>query len=670
MNCATILVKKYSSSLGLGLGALFIVGCNSSPQSDPSLPAVVTRRTPPPSLPSPVSMSDVTKVAGIHFTHNNSAFGLHLYPESNGGGVAFIDYNNDGYQDLFFVNGRDWTSAEIKDYENTMGRIHHKRFGFKFPKLKPYKRTAGALYRNNGNGTFTDVTMGSGLDVEMMGMGVAVGDYDNDGKNDIYLTGYGRNYLFKNESLKTPKFLDVTEQAGVRDSGFGASAAWVDYDCDGKLDLFTCRYIDWKPSNDIWAFGSLEKVNGGYLKGYSGPPSYDGLPSHLYRNLGNGRFADVSAKAGIYAPMPNLVGQLALKVYPTPDPALPMDSNDLRQLRSSPRKQQGKSLGVSICDYNNDGWPDIFVTNDTVRDYLFENQKNGTFKEVAELCGIAFDPNGKARAGMGVDFGDIDHSGRESAVIGNFAYESLGLYQNQGGVFTETSAATGIAGSSKRFLTFGCLFLDIDNDGWLDILSANGHVLDTVESTQRGQSYAQRPLLFINRGENPVKFNEVGRNSGPALNEPIVGRGIACADFDLDGDVDVVIAANGDKPILMRNNLSANVRKNNVLRLELEGTKSNRSAIGAVVEAVISSPEAAKTAKLVKLRRTVKSGSSFQSQSELPLTLGLGAAKEIKALTVFWPSGQKTISGPLAVNQNLLVREGQGIVRQDKLHRQ
>ncbi len=641
-------------------------GCGFSPQSesDASLPAFVPTRMPKPSLPSPVTMTDVTKAAGIHFKHNNSAFGLHLYPESNGGGVAFVDYNRDGYQDIFFVNGRDWTAGEIKAYETTMGRIHKKRFGFAFPKSRAYKRTVSALYKNNKNGTFTDVTSGSGLNKEMMGMGVAVGDYDNDGKDDIYVTGYGRNYLFKNDSLETPKFREVAEQAGVRDSGFGASAAWVDYDRDGKLDLFTCRYIDWKPTNDIWAFGSLKKIKGGYLKGYSGPPSYDGQASHLYRNLGNGRFADTSAKSGIYAPTPDLVGERALMVYPTPDPALPMDSNDLRKLRSSPRKRQGKSLGVAICDYNNDSWPDIFVTNDTVRNYLFENQKNGTFKEVAELAGIAFDPNGKARAGMGVDFGDINYSGRESAVVGNFMDESLGLYQNDGGVFSEIAFSAGVVGSSRRFLTFGCLFLDIDNDGWLDILSANGHVRDTVESMERGQTYAQRPLLFINRRERPVKFDEVGRNGGSALSKPIVGRGLVTADYDLDGDLDGILAANGGVPILMRNDLSAKARHNNVLRLTLEGTQSNRSAIGAFVEVVIKSPE---TAKVMTLRRTVKSGSSFQSQSELPLTLGLGQAKQIENLTVHWPSGQTTQTGPLAANHRVLVREGRGIVRREKL---
>lgn len=646
--------------------ALSIIGCNSGPQSDSSLPVILPTRAPRPSLPSPVSMTDATKAAGIDFKHNNGAFGLHLYPESNGGGVAFIDFDNDGNQDIFFVNGRDWTKAEINAYKNTIGQIHRKRFGFAFPEPGPYQRTIGALYKNNGNSTFADVTAGSGLDVEMLGMGVAVGDYDNDGKNDLYVTGYGRNYLFHNESGVAPKFREIAAISGVQDSGFGASAAWVDYDKDGWLDLFTCRYIDWKPTNDIWAFGSLEKINGGYLKAYSGPPSYDGQASHLYRNLRNGRFANVSAPAGIYKPTPNLVGKLATQIFPTPDPALPMDSNALRKLRSSPRKQQGKSLGVAICDYNKDDWPDIFVTNDTVRNYLFENQKNGTFKEVAEIVGIAFGPGGAKRAGMGVDFGDIDHSGYESAVIGNFMDESHGLYQNQGGLFSEIAFAANVAGSSKRFLTFGCLFLDVNNDSWLDILSANGHVRDTVETMERGQTHAQRPLLYINRRQNPVRFDEVGRNGGPALNKPVVGRGLACADFDLDGDLDVILATNGGRPILMRNDLSPEARRNNVLRLVLQGTRSNRSAIGALVEATI---EVTGHPHPITLHRTVKSGSSYQSQSELPLTLGLAGAKQIKSLMIRWPSGQQTQLQNVTPDEELTVREGTGIIKRRRLKR-
>ena len=402
---------------------------------------------------SPIQFTDVTAQAGIKFKHNRGDFGLKLMPETAGSGVAFFDYDSDGDADLFFVNCRYWTEAEAQAYkrgkwsqdEMTIFKRNHPP-GTKptrhIPSQIPRQRTTGALYQNNGDGTFRDVTKDSGLDIEMFGMGAAAGDFDNDGRVDLYVTGLGRNYLFQN--LGKGRFREVAETKGVRDSGWSTSAAWLDYDKDGWLDLFVCHYVEWSPGIDRYG-----TING--RKSYTAPYFYKGELSRLYHNEGSGKFTDVSVKAGIQTEVTS-PGQKAKELL-------------------------GKSLGVAICDYNNDGWPDIVVANDGEPNWLFHNNKNGTFSEIGVQANIAGSMTGHTRAGMGIDTADIDHSNRDSIVIGNFDDEMMGLYYNQGkGLFDDIAPATEVGQASRTFSVFGCVFLDVDNDGWADILTASGHI--------------------------------------------------------------------------------------------------------------------------------------------------------------------------------------------------
>jgi len=585
----------------------------------------------------PIQFTDVTETAGLKFVHNNAAFGLKFLPETMGSGVAFIDYDGDGYQDIFLVNGRDWSEAEIAAYRSRKWTqeeiVRRRRVQPRGPLVRvipprgPRRRTTSSLYYNNGDGTFTDVTKDSGLDREMFGMGAAVGDYDNDGRADLYVTGYGTNYLFRN--LGQGRFRDVAAQMGVRTSHFSTSAAWVDYDKDGRLDLFVCEYVRWTPLNDVYA------TSDGIHKAYTRPTNYAGLFQRLYHNDGK-RFTDVSAPAGIQ------------------QSEAPGGKNSLLP---------GSGLGVAVCDYNKDSWPDIIVANDLRPNFLFRNNKNGTFSEVAARSGIAYGPLGKPRAGMGIDAADIDHSGRESVVIGNFSGEMMGLFYNQGnGLFTDIVPHSNMAEASFYYLTFGCVFMDMDNDTWLDIFIANGHINPEADYEGMGTTYAQRPLLFYNKGgeagaspNQPPVFEEIGLQSGEALQRRLVGRGLATADIDLDGDVDVIISGNGHGPSLLRNDGG---HRNHALRLVLRGTRSNRSAIGAVVTA--------KTGK-ESLRHTVKSGSSYLSQSELPLTIGLGRHQQCEELLIRWPSGQETRLRGVTANQMVVVNEARGIVRRQPL---
>lgn len=636
MNKANYCAQSYAikwghpAVLALALGVLLwgLSGCRTgTDSSDKPAPAAV-----------PVQFTDITHQAGLKFTHNNGAFGLKFLPETMGSGVAFIDYDGDGYQDIFLVNSSDWSEADLAHYltgkwdknetvfYQGLGLPLHRRI----PPHRPLLHSTCALYHNNGNGTFTDVTRGSGLDIEMYGMGVAVGDYDNDGRPDLYVTGYGRNYLFHNAGKG--KWQEVAAGAGVKDAGWSTSVAWLDYDKDGRLDLFVCHYLHWTPANDV--FGSLDAKH----KSYSGPEVYAGEPCRLYHNVGGGKFVDVSKAAGIMKLSGAKVDEAA----------------------------ESKGLAVAICDYNNDSWPDILVANDREPTNLFRNNKNGTFSEVAATVGIALSNNGTARAGMGLDSADIDHTGRESMLVANFNDEMLGLYQNQGdGLFKDVAPMSQVGSASRKSLSFGCAFLDLDNDSWPDILVANGHVRDDIAVSDRHVTYAERPLLFHNEGglnagpsaEHQVNFKEVGLQSGAALSRPIVGRGLAAADIDLDGDVDVIFTTNGGPPLLLRNDGG---NKNNSLRIELRGTKSNRSGIGAVIEAKVGT---------ATLRRTVRSGSSYLSQSELPITLGLGQASKVESLTVYWPSVATTQLGPLSANQMITVQEGEGIIRQQPFKR-
>jgi enediyne biosynthesis protein E4 len=539
--------------------------------------------TMPSSRPSgPIVFTDVTAQAGIHFKHNTGAFGKKYLPETMGSGVCFIDYDNDGWQDILLVNSMDWPG--------------HKT-GNSFP----------ALYHNNKDGTFTDVTLQAGLAVEMYGMGCAIGDYDNDGYDDIYITTVGSNHLFRN--LHNGKFADVTAKAGVADPGFSASAAWVDYDNDGKLDLFVTHYIQWSINTDQYC--SLDNKN----KSYCTPQRYKGQSSTLFHNRGDGTFENVTKKAGLY------------------------DST-------------GKALGVAVLDYDNDGWIDLFVSNDTEPNKLYHNNRNGTFTDVGVAAGLAYGEAGTARAGMGTDAGDYDNSGWQSLVLGNFTNESMSLYHNDGsGLFMDEAPATGIARISNKSLTFGTFFFDYDLDGLPDILAVNGHVSDDVSVVQPNVKYAQPPHLFRNLGSN--KFEETTTKVGSALGCPVVGRGAAFADYDLDGDLDLVITANNGPARLMRND---NGNQNDMLRIKTIGTRSNRDGIGAKVTIKMNNG--------TRLFGMVKSGSSYLSQSELPLTFGLGKPDGAKTVSVeiVWPSGQKDSISNVKANQLITVKEGKGIV--------
>ena len=531
----------------------------------------------------PITFTDVTAQAGIHFKHNSGAFGKKLLPETMGSGVCIIDYDNDGWQDILFVNSMDWP-----------GHVRGKSYP--------------ALYHNNHDGTFTDVTQRAGLAVEMYGLGCTVGDYDNDGFDDIYITAIGGSHLFRN--LGNGHFADVTSKAGVADSGFPTGAVWVDYDHDGRLDLFVAHYVEWSQAADQTC--SLD----GTHKSYCTPEVYKGQSARLFHNLGNGRFEDVTKRAGLFDP-------------------------------------SGKSLGIALIDYDNDGWLDLFVTNDTQSNKLYHNNHDGTFKDEGFTVGVAFSDAGRARAGMGTDAGDYDNSGRQSLLIGNFTTESMTLYHNDGsGLFTDATMASGIGPPSARSLTFGCFFFDYDLDGLPDIFAANGHVSDDIAVVQPTLHYAEPPLLFHNMGNG--KFEDVSTKVGPAFREPMVARGAAYVDFDNDGDLDLVVTTNNGPAHLFRND---NGNRNDVLRMKLIGTRSNRDAIGAKV--TVTAPGGSRQLEMVK------TGSSYLSQSELPLTFGLGKPANGKIcgrLEIEWPSGHKESINHVAANQFITIKEGAGIV--------
>ena len=533
----------------------------------------------PASPPAGLRFTDVTSQAGIKFTHNSGRAGKKFLPETLGAGGAFFDADGDGWLDVLLINSKDWASS------------------------KKGRKSLHALYRNNKNGTFTEITKGSGLDVEMYGLGVAVADYDNDGKADVYITALEGDRLFKN--LGGGKFQDVTAASGIKNASFGTSAAWLDYDRDGKADLFVANYVQWSADKDLWC--SLD----GASKSYCTPESYKGTSSKLFRNLGNGKFQDATVKAGV--------------------------------------GQEGKALGVAVLDYDVDGWPDLFVANDTQPNKLYRNQKNGTFAEEGLEAGVAFGEDGVARGAMGVDAADYDRSGRPHLLVGNFSNEMLALYHNEGsGIFVDEAPASSVGRASLLTLTFGVFFFDYDLDGLLDLFAANGHIEEEIGRVQPRVAYKQPPLVFRNLGAG--KFEPVGARLGAELNRPIVARGAAYGDYDRDGDLDVLLTTNHGPAYLFRNDGG---NRNHWLRVRTVGTKSSRDGLGAVVR--VASPTAGRQWS------TVRSGSSYCSQSDLALTFGLG--KDAKAdLDIEWPSGLKQRLAGVPANQLITVEEGKGIV--------
>jgi hypothetical protein len=531
------------------------------------------------------TFTDVAKAAGITFTHNSGAFGKKYLPETMGAGGAFVDVDGDGWQDILLVNGMSWPG-------------------------RPANRSVMGLYRNNQNGTFTDVTKQAGLAVPMYGMGVAAADYDNDGRTDLYLTALGKNRLFRN--LGGLKFADVTESAKVGDPGFSASAAWVDYDRDSRLDLYVTNYVEWSIEKD--RFCTLD----GKSKSYCTPEAYKGQSPTLYRNRGDGTFENVTERAGV-------------------------------------KDVTAKALGVALLDYNNDGWIDLFVANDTQPNRLYENKRNGTFGDFAVSAGVEFNDAGAARAGMGVDAADYDNSGRQSVVIGNFSNEMIALYKNEGnGLFVDEAPTSVIGKASLLRLTFASFFFDYDLDGRLDIFAANGHVADDISTVQPRIAHAQRPLLFRNAGSR--KFEDATDAAGKAMLMPMVARGAAYGDYDGDGDLDLLVTVNNGPARLLRNE---GAERNHRLRLRIVGTKSNRDAIGASARVTHS---AGKSPWLM-----VKTGSSYCSQSEMPVTFGLGAIDRVTHIEVKWPDGKVDMLPGTNANQSLTIEEGKGITARQPL---
>jgi enediyne biosynthesis protein E4 len=528
-----------------------------------------------------IQFRDITAHAGIHFVHNNAAFGKKYLPETMGSGCAFIDYDNDGWPDILFINSQNWPGH-------------------------PGPASTLKLYHNNHNGTFTDVTVKAGLAVSMFGMGVAVGDYNNDGYDDIFVTAVGQSHLFRNNGNGT--FTDVTKAAGLwGPNEFSTSAAWVDYDRDGKLDLVVANYVQWSMKGDL--FCTLD----GTHKSYCTPESYKGTSVRLWHNLGNGKFEDATQKAKLYDPT-------------------------------------SKSLGIAILDYNNDGWPDIFIANDTQPNKLYVNKQDGTFEETAVSAGVGFSEDGVARAGMGVDAADYDRSGHPSLIITNFANQMLSLYHNEGnGLFVDEAPQSEVGRATLVTLGFGCFLFDYDNDGWPDIFVADGHIESQIEKVQKRVKYAEPPHLFRNLGGG--KFMEVTDSLGAAFASPKVARGAAYADVDNDGALDMLVTTNGGRAYLFH---SEGVT-NHSLRIKLSGTKSNRDGIGALVR-VTSAGQKGEQSKMLR------SGSSYLSQSELVLTFGLGKQTKADTVEVVWPSGHVDSLSDVNAGQIVAIQEGKGIV--------
>jgi hypothetical protein len=536
--------------------------------------------------PQQIRFTDITQKAGIHFTHNNGAFGKKFLPETLGPGVAFIDYDNDGWQDIFIVNGTAWPGH-------------------------PGRSTTPAHYHNNHDGTFTDVTRKAGLAIPMYGMGVAVGDFDNDGYDDLFVTAYGQNHLFRNNGNGT--FTDVTRKAGlITPPELSASAAWVDYDRDGHLDLLVTNYVQWSPAADRYC------TMDGKSKSYCTPETYPGQSVRLWHNRGNGTFEDVTKKAGLY------------------------DTGS-------------KSLGVAILDANQDGWPDIAISNDTQPNKLYINNRNGTFTEQGVAAGIAYSDDGVARAGMGIDAADYDRSGYPSLLVTNFSNQMLALYHNErNGLFVDTAPSSEVGRSSLLTLGFGCFFFDYDLDGWPDFYVADGHLDDSIERIQQRIRFAEPPHLYHNL--NGKSFQDVAASMGQSFDSPRVARGAAHGDINNDGAPDIVITTNAGPASLFLNQGSTN----HALRIKLIGTKSNRDGIGAVV-----SVKSASTTQ----KQTLHSGSSYLSSSELILTFGLAASTKADTIEVHWPSGATDHLSNINADQIITIREGSGLAHAKPLEK-
>ncbi len=529
--------------------------------------------------PTPTFVN-VAAAAGLRFIHWNGASPEKYVLETMGSGAAFLDYDNDGWLDIYLVNG---------------GGV---------PGHPPPAPVRNALYRNKGDGTFVDVTSQAGVGGNgHYGMGVAAADYDNDGWTDLFVTTFGRNMLYHNRGDGT--FAEVTERAGVAGGGWSTSAAFFDYDKDGRLDLFVARYVDYSFERNVTCGDPARGI-----RAYCHPDIYDGLTSLLYHNNGDGTFTNVSQAAGIAS-------------------------------------QIGKGLGVVAADFDGDGWIDLYVANDSVRNFLFHNQGNGTFKEIGITSGVALDEGGRPQAGMGTAAGDYDGDGRLDIIVTNLDREYNALYRNSGAFFADTSFPTGFAPPSLPLVGWGTGFFDYDNDGDLDILVVTGHVIDNIDKFRAGQTYPQAKLLFENLGD---RFREVAARHGAALTKPEVSRGAAFGDYDNDGDVDVLVLNLSGSPTLLRNDGG---NRSHWLSLTLEGTKSPRQGIGATIHCQVGGRT---------LMRYVAGGGSYLSASDYRIHIGLGPAERAQRVEIRWPSGATEVLENLAAGKFYRIREGSGIV--------
>jgi len=526
--------------------------------------------------------TDVTSAAGIRFRHQASHTSQKYLIETMGAGVAWLDYDGDGNLDLFFVNG-----ASLGD-PMAARRVPS----------KSDPRFWNRLYRNTGHGTFEDVTERAGVRGDFYGMGVAVGDYDNDGRPDLYVTGFGRNQLYHNEGNGT--FKDVTEQAGVSGGGWSTGAAFLDYDGDGRLDLFVARYLDWDFSKNIWC--GPEKVQ---QRGYCHPNAFPAITHLLYHNDGNGKFRDVSQSSGIAA-------------------------------------HPGKGLGVAINDSDGDGRPDILVANDSVAEQLFRNNGDGTFAEVALDKGVAYNSKGSSFAGMGVDWNDYNNDGRPDIFLNALSLQGYLLLRNTHGEYEDVSDVAGLSAITLPYSGWGAKFVDYDNDGWKDLFIAQGHVMDTISADYPSISYQQRLLLLRNvRG----RYEDVSARGGPSFRVPLAARGAAFGDFDNDGSMDVVVSTNDGAPVLLRNN----ERKNHWILIHTVGTVSNRDGIGARIHITGESG--------FEQYGYVSTASSYLSASDKRVHFGLGNDHRIRQIEIRWPSGIVQTLKSVAADQVLTVKE-------------
>jgi hypothetical protein len=533
-----------------------------------------------------VTFANAAAQSGVNFKHENGATPEKYLPETMGAGALIFDYNSDGSPDIFLVNGGSFVDRKV-----TTAASHR-------------------LYRNSGNGRFTDATSASGIGVFGFGMGACAADYDNDGWPDLYVTGVGSNKLYRNNA--TGSFLDVTAKSGAGGTGlWSSSCAFADIDNDGDVDLFVTNYVDFTPANNKYCTG------GPGIRTYCHPNVYKSLPPILYRNNGDGTFSDISKEAGIY-------------------------------------RTDGNGLGVVFGDYDNDGWTDIYVANDSVPNFLFRNKGKGIFEEVGFWAGVAVGAEGRPLAGMGTDMADMNGDGLLDIIVTNLDKETHSLYRNLGkGLFANVTFESGVGQATLPFVGFGAAFFDYDNDSDLDLTIANGDIIDNVSLFRDSTSHEQRRLLLQNDGLG--KFRDVGTSSGPGFASKKVGRTLAVGDLDNDGDLDILIGNNGQSADLLRNDGG---NRNNALLIRAVGSKSNRDGIGAVLKLTVGGKV---------LMRHIKAGSSYQGQNDLRVHFGLANAQQADRLEILWPGGGVDTLEAIKANQIVTLTEGRGVTRQEPL---